>query len=474
MAVLAQDPFTNNPENALIRMQRFISDAINKINRSYWLRSGSYTFLTKIFVTLFAFINFYILIRILSKEDFGAWVLFISIASLMELIKHGFVRNPLIRFLAMSPLEESSRIQTASILLNIVVGVLEVVVLFFCSIYLSDFWDSPQMEKLFRIYMVTTALLVPINHFEVVQQARMKFNGTFVSNFVRHCGLFLFVVTTFGLGFPITLDHLAYAQLGSIFVSGFVAFRYARPFLSFTRKIDWKWFHQLHSYGFFTLGTNVSSMVNKSIDSWMLGKLISPAAVALFNPAIRISNLVEVPADTLSSIMFPKLAERIAREGPDSARYLYEKAVGSITAFMLPVILFFIVFADPIVWFIAGSGFEKTVPILQVTMLYGLMIPLNRFMGIALDAIGKAKTNFLFVVRNAAFNAVSNFFFITYFGLIGAAYGTLTMYLVVTILNQVYMHNHLGVRVANIVRHLLESYSKVFSTGVKFLKQSFG
>ena len=185
-------------------MQKFISEAINKINRSYWLRSGSFTFLTKIFITLFAFINFYILIRVLSKEDFGAWVLFISIASLMELIKHGFVRNPLIRFLAMSPLEESPRIQTASILLNIVVGALEVLVLYLCSIYLSEFWDSPQMEKLFRIYMFTTALLMPINHFEVVQQARMKFNGTFASNFVRHCGLFLFVVTAFGLGYPIT------------------------------------------------------------------------------------------------------------------------------------------------------------------------------------------------------------------------------------------------------------------------------
>src|SRR5918996_769056 len=116
-------------------MRRFISGALKKINISYWLRSGSFTFLNKVFVTLFGFINFYILIRVLSKEDFGAWVLFISVASLMELIKHGFVRNPLIRFLAMSPQGESSRIQTASLVLNIVVGGLEVLVLFVCSIY---------------------------------------------------------------------------------------------------------------------------------------------------------------------------------------------------------------------------------------------------------------------------------------------------------------------------------------------------
>lgn len=446
---------------------------MTKINSSYWLRSGSFTFFNRVFVTLFAFINFYILIRVLPREDFGAWVLFLSVASLMELIKHGFVRNPLIRYLAMSPGAQSSRIQTASLLLNTVVGVLEVGVLLLCSIFLSDFWDAPQLKSLFLIYMCSTLFLVPINHFDVVQQARLQFKGTFAGNFVRHCSLFLFVVTSFALGKEIQLVHLAFAQATAIFLSGFVSYYFARKYLQLAGTIDWSWFRELKNYGFFTFGTNVSSMINKSIDSWMLGKLISPAAVTIFNPAMRISNLVEVPTETLTSIMFPKLSQRIASDGPQSARYLYEKAVGTITAFMIPVVVFFIVFADPIIRFIAGPGFDQTVPVLQITMLYGLMIPANRFMGITLDAIGRARTNFLLVVRNAGLNLISNYFFITKFGIIGAAYGTLTTYAVVTVLNQIFMHRYLGVRVNNIVRHLLESYQKVLFTGVKILREAF-
>jgi len=454
-------------------MRNFISLALKKINGSYWLRSGSYTFMTKVFVTLFAFINFYILIRVLSKEEFGAWVLFTTIASLMELIKHGFVRNPLIRYLAMSPDKESSTIQTASLFLNLVVGLLEVLVLFLCSIYLSDFWDLPQLRSLFLIYMLTTALLIPLNHFDLIQQARMQFKGTFFSNFIRNFGLFLFILVASGFGSTIQLDHLAYAQMTAVLLSGFVSYKFARPFLHFSKKIDWKWFRELRSYGFFTFGTNVSSMITKSIDSWMLGKLISPAAVAILNPALRISNLVEVPTETLTSILFPKLSERIAAEGPQAARYLYEKAVGTIIAFMLPMVFFFIIFAGPVVRFIAGPGFEQTVPILQITMLYGLIIPSNRFLGIALDAIGKAKINFLFVLRNACINIISNFFFITKFGIIGAAYGTMTTYVVVMIINQWYLHHYLHVRLSNIFRHLIESYTKVFSTGVKVLRHAF-
>lgn len=429
--------------------------------------------MNKMFVTLFGFINFYILIRILSKEEFGAWVLFISIASLMELIKHGFVRNPLIRYLAMSREDEVRTIQTASLFLNTVVGLLEVVVLYFCSVYLSDFWDSPSLKPLFLIYMVSTALLVPINHFDVIQHARMEFKGTFLSNFVRHFGLFLFILVSYLFSWRITLESLAYAQLTAIFLSGFISFSYARPFLQFARKVDWKWFRELRSYGIFTFGTNVSSMINKSIDSWMLGKLISPAAVTILNPALRIANLVEVPTETLTAILFPKLSERIAKEGPKAARYLYEKAVGTIVAFMVPVVLFFIVFADPVVRFIAGPGFEQTVPILQITMLYGLVIPFNRFLGMTLDAIGKAKTNFLFVFRNALINIVSNYFFISNFGIIGAAYGTLTTYMIVTIINQIYLHRFLKVRLSQVFRHLFDSYVQLFSTGVKFLRQAF-
>jgi lipopolysaccharide exporter len=454
-------------------MSKFVSGALKKINASYWLRSGSYTLMNKVSVTLFAFINFYILIRVLPKDDFGAWVLFLSIASLMELIKYGFVRNALIRYLAMSRNEESPNIQTASFFLNVVVGLVEVLLLFLSSVFLSEFWSAPQLRSLFMIYMISTTLLIPINHFDVIQQARMQFKGTFLSNFVKHFGLFIFISGVYVFGFKIHLNHLAYAQMTAIFLSGFVSFKYASPFLEFSKSINWKWFKELYRYGAFTFGTNVSSMILKNIDSWMIGKLISPAAVTIFNPAIRVSNLVEVPTETLTSILFPKLSERIAKEGPQAAKYLYEKAVGTITAFMLPLVLFFIVLAEPIVRFIAGPGFEETVPILQVTMLYGLIIPFNRFMGITLDAIGKAKTNFLFVLRNAIINMISNYIYIRYFGIIGAAYGTLTTYIFMLIYNQVYLHKHLGVRLRNVFKHLFASYFKVFSTGVKFLRAAF-
>jgi lipopolysaccharide exporter len=259
----------------------------------------------------------------------------------------------------------------------------------------------------------------------------------------------------------------------AIGLSGFASYYFARKFISFSPVRDKNWTKELFHYGKYTFGTGVSSTILKSIDSWMLGRIISPEAVAVFNPAIRVSNLVEVPTDTLTSILFPQLSKRIGNEGTGSAKYLYEKAVGTLTAIMLPVVVGIIFFAEEVIYFIAGPGNEETVPILQVTMLFGLIIPFNRLMGIVLDAIGKARTNFVYVFRNALINIVSNFFFISYFGTIGAAYGTLTTYVFALVHNQYYLHKNLDIRVTGVFQHFLEFYAKIFTVGMKVIRRVF-
>lgn len=454
-------------------MIKLFRGAANKVKGSYWLSSGSYTFLNKVSQTLFAFVNFYILIRILSKHDFGAWVLFFTVAALMEMIKHGFVRNPLIRYLTIASEEDSPKIQTASLYLNALIGIFEVSLLILSALFLPDFWKAPQLTSLFLIYIVSTIVLIPINHFDIVQQARFQFKGTFFSNFVRQGGLFIYILVVFLLGYEIELNALAIAQCVSIILSGFVSYYFSRKFVHFSPKRDTYWTNELFHYGKYTFGTNVSSTILKSVDSWMLGKLLSPAAVAIFNPAIRVSNLVEVPTDTLTSILFPQLSKRIGEEGLSSAKYLYEKAVGTLTAVMLPPVVGIILFAPQVVHFIAGPGFEETIPILRVTMVFGLIIPFNRLMGITLDAIGKARVNFIYVFRNALINIVSNYFYISYFGTIGAAYGTLTTYLLALVHNQWYLHKNLNIRIAGVFQHFLEFYAKIFSVGLKVIRRTF-
>jgi lipopolysaccharide exporter len=98
-----------------------------------------------------------------------------------------------------------------------------------------------------------------------------------------------------------TLEELAIVQIGATAVGAVIAWAYVKDMASkFAKKINWGTVKELYHFGKFTFGTNISSMFVKSTDSWMIGRLVSTAAVAIYNPAIRIANLVEVPTLTIA------------------------------------------------------------------------------------------------------------------------------------------------------------------------------
>ncbi|MEZ4847758.1 MAG: hypothetical protein R3B93_03850 [Bacteroidia bacterium] len=58
--------------------------------------------------------------------------------------------------------------------------------------------------------------------------------------------------------------------------------------------------------------------------------------MAIYGTAIKITNLVEVPTQSIAAIVFPQSARRIENEGRESVKRLYEKSVGVILALIIP------------------------------------------------------------------------------------------------------------------------------------------
>jgi len=325
------------------------------------------------------------------------------------------------------------------------------------SFFMPQFRESPETSSLLYFYIFTAIVLIPVGHCNAVQQANHNFKADFFSNFTRQSSFFVFVMSAYFLGWQFTLSQLALLNAFTVLATAFIAYFSIRKYLSFSKGISKRWVKELAQYGKYTFGTNVSTTVLRNVDTWMLGLLLGPKSVTLYNPAMRVANIVEVPTVSLSLVFFPKLLSRYGSEGIPAAREMYEKSVGALVAFMLPIVLVCIVFAEPIIVFIAGPEFVETVFVLRVVMLTGLILPFNRQVGITLDAIGKAKTNFYIVLRNAAFNIASTYFFISYTGsVIGAAYGLLTTFTMSFIFNQFYIRYLLKVNFLNIWRNAFQ------------------
>lgn len=429
--------------------------------KNYWLKSGLLSLMEKFSVQVFAFGSVFFLFRGLSKEAFGAWAIFLTIAAIIEVARIGLLQNALVKHLSVADETEYAKITTASLFINLLITSLTVLSLFGLAEPVAIFLEIDGLAPLLRIYALTNICLFPFFQLNYIQQANLDFKGIFWSNFARQGVFFAFVLSIFLQNEKFDLIALAEFQIVSALVGSVVAFIFCKKFLRFSISLDWHWVKELLRYGIFVFGTNATTQLFKSTDKFLLGKIpvAGPVGVAIYEAAIKITNLTDVPTFSMASILFPQSARRAA-DGNNGVKNLYEKAVGAILAFMIPAILLVWIFAHYIIWFVAGAQYLDAVPILRITMLYGLFMPFAVQFGTVLDSIGLPKINFYFTLANLILLGAIDYFFIWGFGTIGAAYGTLLAYAVSFVYMQFYLHKKLKTNPLNAFFYMVEFYKK--------------
>lgn len=284
--------------------------------------------------------------------------------------------------------------------------------------------------------------MVILLQLEYIMQWRINFKGIFIVNVVRLTVLTSFLLVQYYIGREPDLTELAYLQLLSIVLAIIISyFLVERKYLKgLSYKLGKGNKFPLFKMGKYTVGTNISSMVIKNTDSWMIGRLLNSAMVAVYNPAIRISNIVEVPTLAIANVMFPQVNKMRKKKGDEGLREMYIKSVSLILSMIIPVVVVIFFLADLIVFIILGEGYLEAGDILRVTVFYTLIIPFNRQFGTIMDGIKRPKLNFYLLVMVGILNVALSYFFISAFGVIGAAYGTVSAYVVVFILNQIILY----------------------------------
>ncbi|MEL6942352.1 MAG: flippase [Bacteroidota bacterium] len=429
--------------------------------KSYWIESGFFTLMERFSMQLFALISVMILFRALTKAEVGQWAAFLSIVTIVEVGRTGLLQNALIKFLSTANEERYKTLATSSFLLNLIVTFCLVVPLFFGAEAISEVVRVPELKLLLQLHCLTTIALVPFLQFNFMQQASLEFRGIFWATFVRQGSYFLYVALFFLLNYKIELTNLVIVRTVGVVLGAIVSYFFARPFLRFSRAVNWKTVWKLFHYGKFVMGTNLSTMFYKGTDRLMIARMLGEIPVGIYDAALKVTNLAEAPTFSMASILFPQSARRM-EEGKEAIKLLYEKAVGAILAILVPAIVMVLIFAEWIIWIIAGEDFLDASNILRLTMFYGIFIPFAVQFGTVLDSTGRPKINFAFTVVSALLNIIFNYFFIRQFGIIGAAYGTLTTYFLSFIGMQMYLHRIFGVSFWKAFRYAIEFYGRIW------------
>lgn len=415
----------------------------------YWIKSGIINLLQNFSGTLINLVTFFILVRLLSKNDYGVWGIYMQTVTIIEIVRNGLIQSALIKFMSGTDKSEHSTIFSATLTIS---GTLTITCIILNLIFagtLSRLLKAPELEPMFYLYNIVFIFSGLLTQLNCIEQAHFKYNGVFASNVARQSILCVFLIVNYIFHWTTDVIVLVYVQMASVFISMLIAWRYTRQFIEFTYNFSKDWVKKIFHYGKYAFATSVSSILSGTIDQWMLAGMISPAASGSFNIAVRIVNLIDIPTNAVATIVFPQSAKRIETEGKGAIKYLYEKSVGTILAMVIPAILFIYIFDGYIIQLLAGDKYADTVPILNITLLYCIFGPFGRQFGVIVDSIGKTRITFIIVLVNTCVILVLNYFFIGRYGVIGAAYATLIANVFGFVIAQIILWKELKVNALN-------------------------
>lgn len=443
---------------------------LNKLKESYWFRSGFFTIGERLSAMLMGLASLMLLTKYhLSVDDVGIWVIFLTITSILEVGRIGLLSNALIKYLSDCTEEEYPKIISASWTLNFLLTCLIALFLFGLSGFIGMKYDSSVLSQILKIYCLTTFLLIPFFQCNFTQQANLDFKGVFFATFTKVGVLFGFILTMYFVlaKEELQLVDLAIWQAIGSGAASLISFLFTRKYLKFSAKLDWKWVKTLFHYGKYVFGTNMSAMLYKSIDKLMLGSLVTTAAAGMYELAIRVTNMTDVPTLAMANVLFPQSAKQ-AGDGDAALKNLYEKAVGAVLCVMLPAIIFVEIFAEFIILFIATEEYLIAANLLRLTILYGFFMPFTVQFGTVMDAARSPKINFRFTILSMILNVVFNYIFISTYGIYGAAYGTLLTYLTVFIMMQIVLKKEFKVNFLDCIKNAFFFYGEAFRIGKSY------
>jgi lipopolysaccharide exporter len=425
---------------------------------SRWFSKGAFSLLNRINVLFFGFLSIFFMVRMMPKSEIGIWVLFTSVTAILETIRHGFIRNPFITHVVSADERDKKTVISTSLALHVVLAIIISLLLLTGAGPLSNFWDAPGLDSLFYLYALNTIIFIPFLHFEYLQTAHSNFKAIFICNLCRLGLPCLYLLVLFFTTRDVSLFDLAIVQIIATIIASILSYTFVKNDARVFEGVNRKLFKELFHFGKYTFGTNISSMFVKNTDSWMIARIISTTGVAAYNPALRISNLVEVPTLAIASIVFPQVPQKMKERGIEGVRDLYYKSVSLILATMIPMVVVLYVFAEEIIMLIFGPEYVDSAVIMRVTIFYTMIIPFNRQFGTLMDGLKRPKLNFYLLIMVAVLNVIFNWIFLNSFGLIGSAYGTLLSYCIVFVLNQIILYRLFKINTLKVLEAIPEWY----------------
>jgi lipopolysaccharide exporter len=431
-------------------------------NYSGWLQLGFYGGLQRATVVVFGMLSTMVLAhKAIDPSDMGVWSLFLIIAAFVEIIRHGLVKNSVIKYLNSSGDQEKNLVLSSALILNVAITVLLGILLIACAKPIVAYLKAPQLESMIYWYGFALISLIPFSQLEWIMLGRLQFKQLFWTYVVRQAVILTLQLGSVLIGLKVSLNMLVIFYATGIFLGAVSGFFFIRSTLNFQYIFSMEWIKRLWDFGKYAFGTGVSNLVFRSTDSFMVSNIIaSTVIVAEQGIALRVFSLIDIPSQLIGDIIFPK-SSRVDPNNKEMLKNYYEKSVGATLSMIFPAILVVILIPKIPILFLAGPKYLGVIPYMRLLMFVSIFLTFLKQFGTIVDSTGQPRINFFITTGIALLNLASCFFFIKNFAFIGAAYGLIGTHIVAFIVTQLMLYKKYNIQFWNSFKYAFSFYPEM-------------
>ncbi len=341
------------------------------------------------------FISFAILVRYLDKDMFGNWILFLTLVTLVEMMRTGLLQTGLIKFLSGRDADEQKVIVGTGWVFALLTTGAAALISFGLYWVASYMIQTKGVLLFFKWYPVLTLVSLPFNFASWYLQAKMRFQHLL---FIRSIILFCFVSSILFFLNRLSLDLVVFSYIGSQIVCSVICLLCRWTGISLIFHARRSCLASLFNFGKYSMGTMIGANLLRNSDTLIIGAMINPEAVALYSVPLKLFEIVEIPLRSFVATALPLMSSYLNSGEKSKISDFFERTSGAFTIILIPFLVLGILFAEPLVRALGGEGYESAANIFRVFAIFALFMPLDRYSGVALDILNKPSLNFLKVI----------------------------------------------------------------------------
>ena len=210
------------------------------------------------------------------------------------------------------------------------------------------------------------------------------------------------------------------------------------------------------------------------VDKTMIGKLTNNLSeVGYYDQAQKIVRALLLVVGALSSVMCSRIANAYSRNKNEEIRKYMLQSINMVFLIAIPAIFGIFALSDALVPIYFGPGYDKVIPILNLTSIILIVIGLNNVTGMQYLIQVKKQNVFTFsVVVGAIVNVILNIVFINMFGTIGAVYASVAAETIILLIQLHYTNDYIRLKdiLTSLTKYLISGLSMFLLVRFLFLK----